>query len=79
MTTVGKIYKPQLRCDAAARHVSSVVRGEFGCADAQVTVQDGGKRGLRVSVSLPRAAHAAAPAIEQALAAYLFETTVSVT
>lgn len=79
VTTVGKIYKPQLRCDAATRLVSSVVQGEFGYADAQVTVQDGGKRGLRVSVSLPPVAHAAAPAIEQALAAYLFETTVSLT
>ena len=44
-----------------------------------VTVQDDGKRRLRVSVSLPRAAQAAAPAVELALAAYLFETTVSLT
>ena len=78
LTTVGKIYKPQLRCDAAARHVASVVHGELGCAEAQVAVQDGGKRGLCVSVTLPRAAEAAAPAVEQALAAYLFQAKVSV-
>ena len=78
LTTVGKIYKPQLRCDAAARHVIGLLHADLGCPDAEVVVQDGGKRGLRVSVTLPRAAQAAAPAVEQALAAYLFEATVSV-
>jgi fatty-acyl-CoA synthase len=75
---VGKIYKPQLRCDAAARLVSNVVREELGLADAQVQVGEGGRRGMRVSVILPEAARLSVPVVEQALAKYLFETQVAV-
>lgn len=78
LTTVGKIYKPALRCDAAARLVTRVVRDEHGLPDAQVQVSEGGRRGLQVSVTLPEAARPAMPAIEQALAAYLFETRITV-
>ena len=78
LTTVGKIYKPQLRCDAAARHVTAIVQGQLGVPDATVTVTNGGKRGLRVNVTLPRAAQNSLRSVEQALAAYLFEAQVSV-
>ena len=78
LTTVGKIYKPQLRCDAAARHVTAIVQGQLGVPDATVTVTKGGKRGLRVNVTLPRAAQNSLRSVEQALAAYLFEAQVSV-
>ena len=78
LTSVGKIYKPQLRCDAAARLVRQVVCEQLGLPDAQVNVSEGGRRGMRVSVTLPEAARHAAPAVEQALAAYLFETLVTV-
>ncbi len=78
LTTVGKIYKPALRCDAAARLVTRVVRDELGLADATVQASEGGRRGMRVRVTLPPAARLSAPAVEQALAAYLFEATVAV-
>jgi fatty-acyl-CoA synthase len=77
LTTVGKIYKPQLRCDAAARLVKRILRDELGLRDAGVQVSEGGRRGLRVSVRLPAAAHLSVPAVEQAFAVYLFETQVT--
>ena len=77
LTTVGKIYKPALRCDAAARLVTRIVDEEFGLADAKVCVAEGGRRGLRVDVTLPPAAHASVPALEQRLATYLFESRVT--
>jgi len=78
LTSVGKIYKPQLRCDAAVRLVTRVVHQELGLPDAQVRASEGGRRGLRISVTLPEAARLSVPVIEQALAAYLFETQVAV-
>ncbi len=78
LTLVGKIYKPPLRCDAAARLVARVVREQCGVADAQVQASDGGRRGLRVSVVVPRAAQAKVPDVENILAGYLFETVVAV-
>jgi len=78
LTSVGKIYKPQLRCDAAARLVNRVVREQLALTDAQVQVSEGGRRGMRVSVTLPHAAQASVPAVQQALAAYLFEAQVAV-
>jgi fatty-acyl-CoA synthase len=78
LTSVGKIYKPQLRCDAAARLVSRLVREQCGIADAKVQASEGGRHGLRVSVVVPQAARSAVPAIEQALSKYLFESQVVV-
>jgi fatty-acyl-CoA synthase len=77
LTTVGKIYKPQLRCDAALRLVTRVVQNDLGLAEAQVQVAEGGKRGMRIGVSLPAGLHARKPQVEQALAAFLFETVVT--
>ena len=77
LTTVGKIYKPQLRCDAASRLVTRVVRDQLGVVDAKVRVSEGGRRGMRVSVTLPAASAASVPAVEQALGAYLFEVQVT--
>lgn len=76
LTTVGKIYKPGLRCDAAKLRVSDLVQGEMGLRDAAITVVDGGARGMRVTVSLGAADHASVAALEQALAGYLFEAQV---
>ena len=78
LTSVGKIYKPQLRCDAAARLLTRLVRHELGVADAQVQVSEGGRRGMRVMVTLPEASRLAAPIVEQALARFLFETQIAV-
>jgi fatty-acyl-CoA synthase len=78
LTSVGKIYKPQLRCDAAARLVARVVREQCGVADAQVRASEGGRRGLRISVVVPNTARPDVPAIELALSKFLFETQVVV-
>ena len=78
LTSVGKIVKPQLRCDAAARLVTRVVSEQLGVADARVQASEGGRRGLRISVVVPQAARSTVAAIEQALSQYLFETQVVV-
>ncbi|MDE2565959.1 MAG: acyl-CoA synthetase, partial [Burkholderiales bacterium] len=76
LTSVGKIYKPALRCEAAARLVQRVLHEQHGLPAAQVQAQEGGRRGLRVRVTLAAAAREQQPAVEQALAAYLFEAEV---
>lgn len=78
MTSVGKIFKPELRCDAAARLVSAVLREQHQLPDAQVRASSGGPRGMIVSVTLPATAANALPAVTQALAGYLFEARVVV-
>lgn len=78
LTSVGKIYKPQLRCDAARRLVARLVQRELGLADAQVQAHEGGRKGMRISVTLPEAARLSVPSVEQALASYLFEAQVGV-
>lgn len=51
MTAVGKIFKPDLRCDAACRVVGPLLREGLGGAP-EVVVRPGGPRGLRVEVTL---------------------------
>ena len=77
LTSVGKIYKPQLRCDAARRLVLQVVQ-RLGLAQAMVQVEEGGRRGMRVNVTLAEADRQRASEVEQALASYLFEADVTV-
>ena len=77
LTSVGKVYKPQLRCDAAARLVTRVVRDRLGLVDAQVQAIEGGRRGMKVSVTLPAGAAASVPSVYEALSAFLFETHVT--
>ncbi len=78
LTSVGKIYKPALRCDAARRVVIRVVHELLAIRDAEVHVNEGGRRGLRVHVKLPRASSTSAPAVERELSPYLFEAEVAV-
>ena len=78
LTTVGKIYKPQLRCDAATRLVSRVVAERLARSDARVHVSEGGRRGMKVSVVLPEGCRPSVPMVEEALAGYLFEVAVTV-
>ncbi len=77
LTSVGKIYKPQLRCDAAARIVTRVVQDRFGLFDARVEAIEGGRRGMRVDVHLQAAAAPLVSAVQEALASYLFESQVT--
>ena len=78
LTTVGKIYKPRLRCDAAQRLVTELVCEQHDVPGAHVEATEGGARGMRVTVTLPEAAESSVPAIEKALADYLFEAKVVV-
>jgi fatty-acyl-CoA synthase len=72
----GQEFKPELRCDAAARLVSAVLSGEHRLPDALMEVSAGGTRGLIVEVTLPATAAGALPTVTQALASYLFEARV---
>ena len=78
LTTVGKIYKPQLRCEAARGLVTELVQDRHQLPEARVEVLDGGARGMRVTVTLPETARSSVPDVKKALAAYLFEADVVV-
>jgi fatty-acyl-CoA synthase len=77
LTTVGRIYKPQLRCDAAQRLVNQIVCGQMGLAEAAIQVREGGRRGMTVNVSLPQARQDAVREVRQALSGFLFEVEVA--
>ncbi len=78
LTTVGKIYKPSLRCEAARLRVIDLVQNELALPDAEVDVVDGGSRGMRVTVTLTEDQRSTVPALDKELAAYLFEARVQV-
>ena len=83
LTNVGKIYKPALRVDACSRLVHDIVHTQLGFGSARIAVKEGGSRGLRVTVIVTASAsksatEAALQAVRQALAAYVFESIVSV-
>lgn len=78
LTTVGKIYKPGLRCIAAKLTMMRVIHGDLGLPEAEIEVADGGARGLRVTVTVGADHGASAAKVRAALAAYLFETKVEV-
>ncbi len=78
LTTVGKIYKPSLRCDSARLRISNLVCNELGLPNAEVEAVDGGARGLRVTVTLDKVDGGSVAAVEKELSAYLFEAVVQV-
>jgi fatty-acyl-CoA synthase len=78
MTAVGKIFKPQLRQDAAERLVTAVVTEQLGEPPTAVRASQGGPRGLHVDVVLPHASANRRGDVEQLLNAYLFEATVDI-
>lgn len=78
LTTVGKIYKPSLRCEAAKLKVSDLVHNEMALSSTTIDVVDGGARGMRVTVTVSAQDQSSVAVLEQALAAYLFETKVLV-
>ena len=77
VTSVGKIYKPTLRCDAAARLVTRILQEELGIDGAEVQATEGGSRGLKVSVRLPVHDASVVQRARDALGAFLFEAAVS--
>ncbi|MFB0915978.1 MAG: hypothetical protein QMB88_08110, partial [Burkholderiaceae bacterium] len=62
ITSVGKIFKPELRCTAATSMVTQLLNVQFQFVDVHVHVSTGGSRGMRVSVSLPQSYSSAAVA-----------------
>lgn len=78
LTTVGKIYKPSLRCDAAKFKVTELIKSELGLENVAVEVTAGGPRGLRVTVTLSQDDGGSVSALEGALARFLFEAKVLV-
>ena len=78
VTSVGKIYKPKLRADAARWLVTQLVQDRLAVEGAVVQAHEGGRRGLRVTVQLPAPAASALPLVQEALAAFLFEAEVTI-
>lgn len=78
LTTVGKIFKPSLRCDAAKTKITDLVQNELGLVSARIDVVAGGSRGMRVSVTLSEDDRSSVAELEAALAAFLFEAQVQV-
>ncbi|HEX7882437.1 MAG TPA: acyl-CoA synthetase [Afipia sp.] len=78
VTSVGKIFKPQLRNDAVQRMVTQVVAEAVGADGAVIDVAAGGKRGIDVTVTLAVAQIARQAAVEKALEGYLFDYKVVV-
>jgi fatty-acyl-CoA synthase len=78
LTSVGKIFKPSLRCDAAKQKVLDLVQNELEIAGARVEVVAGGTRGMRVTVTLSKDNKSSVAELETALAAFLFEARVQV-
>ena len=78
LTTVGKIFKPSLRCDIAKQRVMDLVKNEFGIAKARVEVVAGGARGMCVTVTVPEDDRSSIAELEIALAAFLFEAQILV-
>jgi len=76
MTSVGKIFKPQLRNDAVRRVVVEELVKGVGVDDLSVDVVAGGKRGIDVTVVLPAEHSAKRSAAEAALEGYLFDYKV---
>ena len=75
MTSVGKIFKPDLRVDAAHRLVEVVLRQGLGDqlgAPLPIKVSLGGPRGMRVTVTVPD--DKVAGQVQRLLSAYLFDT-----
>ena len=78
VTSVGKIFKPQLRIDAVQRLVEQAVTEAVGAGGALIDVAAGGKRGIDVTVTLPLAQVGHQAAVEKALDGYLFDHKVVV-
>ncbi len=76
LTGVGKIFKPQLRADATQRLVQQMIEEKWGTGVARVEASEGGKRGMRVHVTLPPNLGHLRPQLEAVLADYLFELTI---
>ena len=78
LTSVGKIFKPSLRCQAIKFVIQELLDNEFKLHNAKIDVVSGGPRGMCVTVILSNEDETSAPDIVKALEAYLFETKVQI-
>jgi fatty-acyl-CoA synthase len=76
MTSVGKIFKPQLRNDAVRRLIAEQITDAVGAGDVGMEVTSGGKRGTDVTVTLPARHAAKRAAVEAVLDGYQFDYKV---
>lgn len=76
MTSVGKIFKPQLRSDAVQRVVRQEIVEAVGIDEFSVDVVAGGKRGMDVTVTLSAEHSAKRSAAAAVLEGYLFDYKV---
>ena len=74
-TAVGKFFKPERRRDAVRTKVRSIL-DEHGLA-GEVEATTGSLRQVRVNVTLKEAGDEAVARLQEALGAYLFESTCS--
>lgn len=77
LTSIGKIFKPSLRVDAARYLVKDVLLNVVGLHDVAVDITEGGPRGMRVTVSLTDAQKLSATAVRDAFAGFVFEIIVN--
>ena len=78
LTTVGKIFKPQLRCLATKLKVVDLLKTEFGIDNANINVNMGGTKGIIVSIKLAKSNNNFIGKIESTLANFTFESKVQV-
>jgi fatty-acyl-CoA synthase len=73
MTSVGKIFKPQLRNDAVQRLLAEQIAEVVGARDIDLAVTSGGKRGIDVTVTLHSQHASERAAVERVLEGYSFD------
>ena len=78
LTTVGKIFKPQLRCLATKLKVVDLLKTEFGIENANINVNMGGTKGIIVSIKLAKSNNNFIGKVESTLANFTFESKVQV-
>jgi fatty-acyl-CoA synthase len=78
LTSVGKIFKPSLRCEISKQKVLDLLQNELEIADARVEAVAGGPRGMRVTVTISKDHRASLSKLETALAEFLFEARVQI-
>ena len=78
LTSVGKIFKPSLRCEAAKLIVFKLLHDELGLPNAHVDIVAGGARGLKVDVVLSAKDQLSISLVTEALDAFQFDSSVQV-
>lgn len=73
VTGVGKVFKPQLRCDATSRLVREQLTTLFNPDPVGIDAVMGGKRGMQITLRLPAEYSARRAEVEKLFDGYLFD------